>query len=152
MGGKRLYPVRRALAAVVAASVCIGAAQALTVTSLKGHGLEADYGRYAPGGDCGKEPRIAIGDAGLTFEATGQTVQPARFEHALTYMGQGYTGISQWFFPFPVDDGDYGPLLMTVNAEEKRGVITLEADLAPGKTLSPFHAALVRGSPFLLCK
>lgn len=145
------------MAAMVAMAACAGtigagAAQALTLTSLKGQGLDADYGSYAPGGDCGKEPRIAIGDAGLTFHANGQTVKPARFEHALTYMGQSYDGIGQWFFPFPINDGDYGPVLMTVNADEKRGVVTLEADLAPGKSLAPFQAALVRASPFLRCK
>jgi len=136
----------------VAAALMPGGAAAVTLTSLKGQGFEAIYGSYAPRGDCSAEPRLTIGDEGFTFRATGRTVTSRRFEYAASYMGPDYQGISSVFFPFPAGDYNFGPVLMIVNDGEKRGVIRIEADLAPGQRPDPFHAALTRGSPFLLCK
>lgn len=127
-------------------------AEALTLNGFKGQGLEAIYGSYAPRGDCEREPRLTIAEAGFTFRAAGRTVTSTRFEHALTFMGPSYEGISSVFFPFPVNSGNMGPIIMIVNDDEKRGVIRIEADIPPARRLDPFHAALTAGSPFLLCK
>lgn len=139
-------------ALAMAALLVSGTASAVTLTGFKGQGLDAIYGSYAPRGDCGREPRLIIGESGFTFHAGGRTVTSRRFEYAVSFMGPEYQGISSVFFPFPVNDGNMGPVLMIVNDDEKRGVIRIEADLAPGQRLDPFHAALTQGSPFLLCK
>src|SRR3546814_5893930 len=60
-------------------------ALAVSMTSLKGAGMEADYGSYAQGGDCSREPRIAIGDDGFAFTAAGRTVAGRPFEWAASF-------------------------------------------------------------------
>jgi len=124
---------------------------AVTLSSLKEQNLNNIYGSYAPRGDCTKDVRLTVDESGFTFRALGRTVKTARFEYALTFMGPSYAGISAVFFPFPIDAGNYGPVIMTVNDEEKHGVIRLEADVPRGQRADPFHAALVGSSPYLLC-
>lgn len=128
-----------------------GSAGAVTLTTLKGMGLEGGYGSYAPRGDCSQGVRLTISESGFTFSALGQSVRSNRFEYAASYLGPTYEGISAVFFPFPVSDYDFGRVVMTVNDDEKRGVVRLEADLAPGQRLDPFKAALVSASPLRLC-
>ncbi len=136
----------------VAALVATANASALTLTTLRSQGLESIYGSYAPLGDCALEPRIVIDEAGFSFHANGQTRRSHKFEHALTFMGARYEGIVQVFFPFPAGAGDFGPLIMTVNAGEKPGAIRLESDLPPDRKPDPFHGMLTRASPYQLCK
>lgn len=127
-------------------------AGALTITGLKGHGLNAIYGSYAPRGNCAAEPRMTIDDKGFTFRANGRTLVASKVEYAVSYNGQSYEGIASVFFPFPRSDDDYGPVVMTVNEGEKRGVIGFESNLGRGQRADPFHAALTSASPFTLCK
>lgn len=140
------------IAAVMAGVLCSSATLAVSLTGLKRQGLDKIYGSYAPRGNCAAEPRLVIDDSGFTFRALGRVVKRSQVEYAVSYMGQSYDGISAVFFPFPVDDNNFGPVLMTVNDGEKRGVIRFDADLAPGKRPDPFHAALTGASPFILCK
>jgi hypothetical protein len=126
-------------------------ASAVTLTSLKGQRFTANYGNYAPRGDCAQAVGLTIDDSGFTFRALGRTVKSPRFEHALTYLGQDYQGISAVIFPFPVDDDNYGPVTMIVNDGEKRGLVRLDGDFPRGKRADPFHAALVAASPLLRC-
>lgn len=126
-------------------------AQAVTLTTLQATGLEQAYGSYAPRGDCSQSVRLTISESGFNFTAAGQTVRSNRFEYAASYLGPAYEGISAVFFPFPASDSDFGRVVMTVNDDEKRGVVRLEADLAPGQRLDPFKAALVSASPLRLC-
>lgn len=122
----------------------------LTITTLKGQNLDGSFGQYAPGGDCTRTPRLTVDASGFTFTLpSGQTVHPPRFEWALTYMGDRYEGKSTWFFPFPRNDDDLGPLLLTLNAAETPGRIAIENNL--GKPLPEPYAALVRGSPYARC-
>ncbi len=129
-----------------------GTAGAVTLTSLKGMEFAGSYGSYAPRGDCSQEVRLVIDESGFTFRASGRTVKSARFEYAASFLGPTYEGISAVFFPFPVNDSDFGQVIMTVNDDEKRGVVRLDADVPRGQRLDPFKAALVAGSPLLLCK
>ena len=129
-----------------------GQAGALTITGLKGHGLNAIYGSYAPRGNCAAEPRVTIDDKGFTFRANGRTLVASNVEYAVSYHGHSYEGISSVFFPFPRSEDDYGALVMTVNEGEKRGLIGFEANLGRGQRADQFHAVLTGASPFTLCK
>ncbi len=144
----------RCVGTCIGAALLLGsaAANALTVTGLKGQGFDGIYGDYAPGGNCQIEPRVTIGDAGFTFRVNGKSVQPKSFEYAASFMGQSYDGIMSAFFPFPVSDSDYGRSMMFVNADEKPGVIKFEPNLGPGEQLPAIEANLIKASPFMLCK
>ncbi len=128
-----------------------GQADAVTIKALKGMRLETLYGRYAPGGDCTRKPVISVDDAGFGFDVGGRVLRPVPFEYAASYGGRDYAGISSWFFPFIVNDDDMGPLLLTMNADEKRGRLIIESNLAPGQRLAPDMAVVLRGSPYAKC-
>jgi len=117
-------------------------AEAIPVNGLRGNGFEHIYGSYARGGDCSREPRVTIGDAGMTFSANGRTVQATHMEYAASIFGARYEGIMLAFYPFPRSGGDLGPVLLYVNDGEKPGAMRIEANAAPGQRLEPFHAAL----------
>lgn len=104
-------------------------------------------GRYGPGGDCGKSPRFEVTAAGIRFEAAGKSEQVTTLEFAASYGGRDYQGTSQWFFPFG-RDGNY-PVLMTFNADEKPGVVTIDAN---EPSLGARDKALVAGSPYARCR
>lgn len=146
--------MQRTLPLLLAASLVglfPGTSRALTLDRLKGARLEGIYGTYAPHGDCKREPRITVDDSGLAYTVGGKATHGGKVEYALTYGGQDYTGISQWIFPFPVSDDDFGRVLMTFNANEKRGALQVDPDLGPGQRLSALQAALVKASPFARC-
>ncbi|HJU25651.1 MAG TPA: hypothetical protein VJ722_03140, partial [Rhodanobacteraceae bacterium] len=88
-------------------------APAVTLHGLKNSQLNDIYGTYAPQGDCGGEPKIAVGDSGMTFTVGGKSTHSGTVEYALTYMWPDYQGISRYIFPFPVNDDDPGRVLMT---------------------------------------
>ncbi len=117
-------------------------------------GFDAIHGRYAPGGDCGKEPRITADRTGLTFEVAGATQKASRVEHALSYFGPDYEGISLVIFPFADAAGAY-PIAMFFNADEEPGTLRIdghEAGYPGGPPLDPRNAALVAASPYARCK
>ena len=152
MGGylrRALYGLRLAIGAFIFCGSV--AASAVTLRSLEGDAFEPVYGDYAPRGDCSLEPRVTIGRSGLIFRAGGKSTQSSTFEYAASFMGQEYNGISLVFFPFPVSEYEFGHVVMTVNADEKPGVISLEANLGPGERLNGLEAALVKASPLQLC-
>jgi hypothetical protein len=140
---ERLFRQRPVSRVAVAASVLMVAASAhaVTINGLQGSGFEHIYGSYAPGGDCAREPRVTIGDAGMTFRATGRTVTAARVEYAASFFGGAYEGDALAFFPFPRGDSDFGPVLMFVN-EDRTGTVRIEAEAGPGQRLDRFRAAL----------
>lgn len=137
--------------AVGAAALAPGFAHALTLHDLKDQHAQGIYGTYAPQGDCRREPRIVVDDSGFGFQYGGQLAHPGTFEWAVSFGGPEYEGSSQWFFPFVVNDDDFGRVLMTINPGEKAGMLSIEANLAKGQTLSPLQAALVRHSPYARC-
>lgn len=128
-----------------------GGAHAVVVENLEG--LEDIYGRYAPGSDCQREPRITVDRTGITFEIAGKTEKVTSMEYAASYGGNFYEGIGKWVFPWG-RDGDY-PVLMSFHAGEKRGELVIEghgAGYPGGPPLAPKHAALVKGSPYRPCR
>jgi hypothetical protein len=141
--------MRRLVALALLALVPAQQASAITVTNLRNVHLDALFGRYAPGGDCKREPRITVDATGFTFTNGGRTVHPARFEHAVSYGPHDYAGISSWFFPFMKNDNDFGPVLMTFNANEKRGLLMIENERAGAG--NPLYVALAKGSPYRKC-
>ena len=74
------------------ALLALARAGAVEVTDLKG--LEEIYGRYAPAGDCKREPRILVDASGLTFERGGQSEKATKVEYAASYgyVMRGATG------------------------------------------------------------
>lgn len=151
MDSRRFLPRHAWLVLLASAALGPGSAQALTLDSLAGQQLEAIYGRYAPKGDCQRQPRISVDASGFAFENAGATTHSGRFEFAVSYMGPDYQGTSRWFFPFVVNDNDFGRILMVFNPDEKAGVLAFEPNLAPGQRLSPLQAALVKASPYARC-
>jgi hypothetical protein len=145
----------RRFAAWPAAGLCLalilpGIAGAVGVEGLQG--FDKLFGRYAPAGDCRRQPQIVVDAAGFTFEVDGQQEKVTRFEHAVSYGGNYYEGISQWFFPFRNASG--WPVLMAFNAGEKPGVLTVEPHdegWKGGPPLGTRHQALVKGSPYGKC-
>ena len=128
-----------------------GPASAVEVSNLAG--LEELFGRYAPGGDCKRQPQILVELSGMTFEIPGATLKVTDAEYAASYGPSDYQGISKWFFPFRITDGY--PILMTFNASEKRGVLLIDPQdegYKGGPPLSPRNKALVAGSPYSRCK
>ena len=128
-----------------------GLVNAVEVTNLAG--LEDIFGRYAPGGDCKRQPQVLVELKGLTFSVAGATVKVTNPEYAAGYGPADYAGISKWIFPFRIPDGY--PILMTFNAGEKKGVLLIEAQdegWQGGPPLSPTNKALVGGSPYGRCK
>ena len=132
------------------AGLATGAATAAEVSDLKG--WDALFGRYAPGGDCAREPRVVVDATGIAVEFKDATEKSTKLEHAISYGGPDYRGKSQWFFPFSSPNG--WPVMVTFNAEEKEGVLTVEPHdegYAGGPQLSARHQALVAASPYTKC-
>jgi len=124
---------------------------AVEVNDLKG--FEALFGRYAPAGDCKRQPQIVVDVSGMTFEVAGKSEKVTNPEYAAAYGPADYSGISQWFFPFRIPDGY--PILMTFNYDEKPGVLAIDAQdegYPGGPKLTPRNQALVGGSPYQRCK
>jgi hypothetical protein len=139
-----------AVASLVATITPI-AASAVEVKNLAG--FEESFGRYAPGGDCKRQPQILVEFSGLTFEIPGDTVKVTNPEYAVSYGAHDYQGISKWVFPFRLGDG-YS-ILMTFNADEKKGALHIDPQdegWPGGPPLSPRNKALVGGSPYARCK
>ena len=130
-------------------------AQAVEIDGMKG--FENLYGRYAPAGDCKRLPRIVVDAGGMTFEVAATKAQITNPEFAASYFGGAantYEGISKVFFPFRTKP-DYYPIMMTFNADEKRGVLVItghEEGWKGGPPLAPRNQMLVSGSPYSRCK
>ena len=133
------------------AAFALPAAQAIEVNNLAG--LEELFGRYAPAGDCKRQPQIVVEYAGLTFETIGETVKVTNPEYAASYGPHDYAGISRWIFPFRSPNGF--AILMTFNANEQKGVLHIDPQdegWKGGPPLSPLNKMLVEGSPYGRCE
>jgi len=140
-----------AILGLCAALAVSGAAGAVEVHDLKG--LEDIFGRYAPGGDCKRQPQILVDVSGLTFEGAGATEKATNPEWAVGYGGEGYEGPARWIFPFRNGPDSY-PILMTFN-DGKPGGLTItghEEGYAGGPPFTPRNATLVKGSPYAKCQ
>ena len=137
--------------ASVVALIAVSTASAVEVSNLAG--LEDIYGRYAPSGDCNRQPQILVEFSGLTFEVAGKAEKVTNPEYAASYGARDYAGISKWIFPFRIANG-YA-ILMTFNANERKGALHIDPHdegWAGGPPLSPRNKVLVAGSPYALCK
>ena len=141
---------RRFAGLALALSASCGAAQAIEVENLDG--FEAHFGRYAPGGDCSKQPQVVIDRAGFAFEGGPALEKATRPEHAASFMGNFYQGDSLFFFPYAVEPR---PFLLTLNADEKPGVMKIEGydhDYPGGPKLPDRYRPYIAGSPYLKCR
>jgi hypothetical protein len=140
---------------LLAGFCCIAAldneAYAVEVKNLDG--FESIFGRYAPAGDCKRQPRILVDRKGFTFETGGQSETANSPEYAASYGGNFYEGISLWFFPY-FDPNKDRPLLLTFNAGEQKGVLTVDTEYnyPGGPKLDAKYQALVDGSPYKICR
>jgi hypothetical protein len=149
MANRRLH-----LAAVLVAAVtglAANSATAVEISDMKG--FEALFGRYAPGGDCAREPRVLVDATGIAMELKGATDKSTKLEYAASFGGPEHQGKTAWFFPFSSPNG--WPVIMAFNADEKDGLLTVEPHdegWAGGPKLSARHQALVAGSPYRKCR
>jgi hypothetical protein len=137
--------------AILAALLVVQPAGSVELQDLKG--FEGIFGRYAPGGDCKRQPQIRVDATGLTFEVGGKSETVTNPEYAASYGGHDYAGSTIWMFPFRLADG-YS-ILMAFNSDEKAGVLSItghDEGYPGGPKLSPRNEALVKGSPYARCK
>jgi len=128
---------------------CALPSAAIPVDSLEG--FEQYFGRYAPGGDCARQPQIVIDRSGFAFEGGPALPLATQPEYAASYMGNYYEGIGLFFFPYPVEPR---PFLLTLNADETPGVLKLEVydfDYQGGPVLPDEYRPYIAGSPYLKC-
>lgn len=151
---QRLAPAFLTAWMLLLACTCMQAA-AVEINDMKG--FEDLHGRYAPAGDCKRQPQIVVDAAGMTFETGATRDRVTNPEFAASYFGGGmesYDGISKVFFPFRNGQDNY-PILMMFNADEKKGALVInghEQGWKGGPALAPRNAALVSGSPYARCK
>ena len=145
---------RCSLAMAWLCALCAGTtAMAVELQGLKGYQLDTIYGRYAPGGDCKRQPQVVADATGLTFEVGGKSEKVTNPEQAMDFNGPDYQGSDIWIFPFRLKDG-YS-ILMTFNSGSKNGTLVIapqDEGYPGGPKLSPRNQALVSGSPYARCK
>ena len=128
-------------------------ASAVELTTMKG--FEPLFGHYGPKGDCTHYPQVVIDMAGLALDqGQGKVERANRPEYAASYMGDSYDGIAQVFFPYWTDAGP-NPLLVTVNADEKRGALRVEPQdfgYRGGPPMPARYQPWLKGSPYAKCK
>lgn len=127
-----------------------GPSPAIEVDNLDG--FEQHFGRYAPGGDCAKQPRIAIDREGFSFEAGPALPKATRADYAASFRGNFYQGISLTFFPYAAEPRPY---VLTLDADETPGRLTLEVydfDYQGGPRLPDRYRPYIAASPYLKCR
>lgn len=140
----------RPLAAVFCLALAPTLAGAIEVNKLE-H-MDGIYGRYAPAGDCKRQPQVVVELSGLTFHNGDAKHKVSRIEHAASYLGNSYEGIGIWLMPLY---GAERPIVMNFNADEKPGALTIDGfdrGWKGGPPLSARHQALVDASPYRRCK
>lgn len=123
---------------------------AIEVDDLDGFGEH--FGRYAPGGDCSRQPQVAVDREGFAFEGGPELPKATRPDYAASFMGNYYEGIGLWFFPYRSEPRPY---LLALNADETPGKLTLEAydfDYQGGPKLPDRYRPYIAASPYLKCR
>lgn len=144
---RRMASSTMALAALLALAL---PAIAIEVENLDG--FEQHFGRYAPGGDCARQPQVVVAREGFSFEGGPALPKATRPDYAASFMGNYYEGISLTFFPYPVEPR---PFVLTLNAEEKPGVMTIgvyDFDYQGGPRLPEKYRPYIAASPYAKCK
>ncbi len=109
-------------------------------------------GRYAPQGNCQKQPLIEVTPAGELSIHTNGRIERIKPDIAHSYGGNFYEGIQAWLFPYHEPDR---PILFNFNAEEQLGRLDItghDHGWKGGPPLSKPHQALVNGSPYQRCQ
>ena len=113
--------------------------------------FETQFGRYAPGGDCARQPQIVVGRDGFAFEGGPPLPRATRPDYAASFRGNFYEGISLTFFPYAAEPRPY---VLTLNADETPGRLTLEVydfDYRGGPKLPERYRPYIAASPYLKC-
>jgi len=106
-------------------------------------------GRYAPRGDCTREPRLIVDSQGITVQSGGKQSKLAPVDVCLTCAGgTRYEGIEVWIGP-NTKGGDQ-PFVFRFNANEKRGTVLIEQ--LDRRALPPIVGTMVAGSPYMRCR
>lgn len=143
---------RSALAPCLATLLLACASQASAIEVQNLEGFEEHFGRYAPGGDCKRQPQVVVDRSGFTFEGGPPLPKSTRPDYAASFMGNDYEGISLTFFPYTVEPR---PFVLIFNAGEAPGVMTMEPhDLGyPGGPAMPEkYRPYLAGSPYRKCR
>ena len=143
----------RRIGIAMLALACTMQAWAVGLQDMKG--FEPLFGRYGPKGDCTKYPQVVIGVAGFALDqGQGKVERANKPEYAASFMGDSYDGIARVFFPYWKDEGP-NPVVVTVNANEKRGALLVEGHDFGWKGGPPMPARYqpwLKGSPYAKCK
>jgi len=124
-------------------------------------GLPPDvYGRYAPGGDCMKQPRITVNEDGIHLDTAQGKRSPLPVMVSYTFVGGArYSGIQTWALVKHGGKNRWGddntPVILTFNAGEKPGLLSAERE-NPGNerpvALDGPLSSVVQQSVFRRCK
>lgn len=114
------------------------------------------YGNYAPGGDCARQPRVAVNAAGVFLETAAGKTGPLPVDVCFSCAGGArYEGIQIWVMvKYGMDKwgGDNFPVTMMFNDRERRGAL----QVAHGNTLrTPIGIPMtqvVQARTFSLCR
>lgn len=91
------------------------------------------YGRYAPAGDCMKQPRITVNKEGIHLDTAEGKRSPLPVMVSYTFVGGArYSGIQIWALVKHGGKNRWGddntPVILTFNAGEKPGALTAERE------------------------
>ena len=118
------------------------------------------YGSYAPAGDCRNKPYIIVNQTGVHLDTLTGKRGPLTITVSYTWIGGAtYDGIQTWAL---VHHGgkdrwgeDHRPVILTFNAKERRGVLTVERTGAGNErpvSLDGPLSSIVKASSFERCK
>lgn len=91
------------------------------------------YGTYAPSSDCAVQPRIIVNKTGVHLDTAAGKRGPLPIMVSYTFAGGArYSGIQTWALVKHGGKNRWGddntPVILTFNANEKRGVLTAERE------------------------
>lgn len=114
------------------------------------------YGRYAPGGDCTRQPRVIASAAGVFLETAAGKAGPLPVDVCFSCAGGArYEGIQIWVMVKYGKDkwgGDNMPVTMMFNDGERRGSLLVEHDNTLRTPLGMPMTQVVQARSFRLCK
>lgn len=113
------------------------------------------YGRYAPGGDCSKQPRIEVSKTGVVIDTAAGRQGPLPIDVCYSCAGGAqYEGIQRWVYVKYGKDkwgGDNMPVIMMFNAEEKRGAVQIDHDNTLKTPIGAPMTQIVQARKLKLC-
>lgn len=134
---------------LIALMLCADIASAAPLTHMRD--FPALHGRYAPGGDCRRQPQVVVDAAGIAFTGGPPMPRANRPDYAAAFMGQAYAGIGLTFFPYADEPR---PFVLTFNADETPGRLTVEGydfDYPGGPPLPERYRPWITASPYAKC-